>query len=133
MRLRVVRKARWSVLTPVGEDRRCGLLDFLESLSGEVAGDAERVGRRLQLLADAGSIRNEHHCRPVGRDGIFELKGTWVRVFYFNFEGQLIVCSHGVLKPKKKQVLAEAKRAIRLREEVARAAREGSLLIEEES
>ena len=95
--------------------------------------DAERVGRRLQLLAEAGSIRNEHHARAIrGADGIFELKGAWVRVFYFNLHGHLIVCSHGVLKPKEKRVLAEAQRAMRLRDEVLRAAREGSLAIEEE-
>ena len=129
-----MRKARWSVLAPVGEDRRCALLDFLENLSGDVAGDSDRIGRRLQLLADVGSIRSTQHSRPVGgADGIYELKGTWVRVFYFNFDGHLIVCSHGVMKPKKNRVSAEAKRAARLREEVARAARDGTLLIEEES
>ena len=133
MRLRVVWKARWSVATPVGEDGRCPLLAFLESLSGDLAMDAERVGRRLQLLAEAGSIRNEHHARAIrGADGIFELKGAWVRVFYFNLHGHLIVCSHGVLKPKEKRVLAEAERAMRLRDEVLRAEREGSLAIEEE-
>ena len=133
MRLRVVLRARWSVLAPVGEDGRCALLDFLEGLSGELASDAERIGRRFRYLADAGSIRNPQQCHPVaGVDGIFELKGKHVRIFYFNFQGHVIVCSHGVLKPKKRQVLTEAGKADRLRDEIAKAARARTLVIEEE-
>jgi len=133
MRLRVVRRARWCVLTPVGEDGRCGLLEFLEGLSGEMAPDAERLLRRLRYLSEAGSIRNEEHARRIdGSDGIFEAKGRHVRVYYFNYSGCRIVCSHGGKKPKKSQVLVEAAKAERLREEIARADREGRLEIEEE-
>ncbi len=133
MRLRVVRRAKWCVLTPVGEDGRCGLLEFLEGLSGEMAPDAVRLKRRLWVLSELGSIRNEGQSRAIeGADGIFELKGKHVRAFYFNYSGYRIVCSHGVKKPKKNQVLAEAAKAERLRVEVARAEREGRLLIEEE-
>lgn len=46
--------------------------------------------------------------------------------------GQLSVCSHAVLKPKKKQVLAAARKAMALREEMDRAERNGVLVIEEE-
>ena len=88
--------------------------------------------RRLRVIAERGSIQGEQQSRQVGGvDGIFELKGAYVRVFYFNFEGRIIVCSHGVLKPKKKRVIVEARKAARLRDEVTQAARERRLLIEE--
>ena len=133
MRLRVVRRAKWCVLTPVGEDGRCELLEFLDGLSGEMASDSERLLRRLRYLSEAGSIRNEEQARAIeGADGIFELKGKHVRAFYFNYSGYRIVCSHGVKKPKKKQVLVEAAKAERLREEIAKAEREGRLEIQEE-
>ena len=50
----------------------------------------------------------------------------------FNYSGYRIVFSHGVKKPKKNQVLAEAAKAERVRLEVAKAEREGRLWIEEE-
>ncbi len=133
MRLRVVSRAKWCVLTPVGEDGRCGLLEFLEGLSGEMAPDAGRLKRRLRVLSELGSIRNEGQSRAIeGADGIFEVKGRHVRAFYFNYSGYRIVFSHGVKKPKKNQVLAEAAKAERVRLEVAKAEREGRLWIEEE-
>lgn len=134
MRLRVVRRARWCVLTPVGEDGRCALLDFLKGLTGEMAQDAKRIERRFRALSEEGSIRNEEQARAIeGADGIFEVKGKHVRAFYFNYSGYRIVCSHGVKKPKKGQVLIEAAKAARLRLEVAKAEREGRLEIEEET
>lgn len=134
MRLRVVKRAKWCVLTPVGEDGRCALFEFLASLSGEMAQDAKRIERRFRVLSEEGSIRNEEKARAIeGADGIFEVKGKHVRAFYFNYSGYRIVCSHGVKKPKKSQVLVEAAKAERLRLDVAKAEREGRLEIEEES
>ena len=133
MRLRVVIQARWKVLTKVGEDGRCELLEFLDGLQGELARDRDKVLRRLRYLAEQGIIRNEEQSRRIeGADRVFELKGGAVRVFYFFDRESIVICSHGVLKPKRRQVLGEARKAERLREDVARARHDGALVIEEE-
>ncbi|MHB1047842.1 MAG: hypothetical protein ACYC4P_17705 [Thermoanaerobaculia bacterium] len=99
-----------------------------------MAQDAKRIERRFRVLSEEGSIRNEEHARAIeGAEGIFEAKGKHVRAFYFNYSGYRIVCSHGVKKPKKSQVLAEAKKAERIRLEISKAEREGRLVIEEET
>ncbi len=131
--LRVVIQARWKVVTTVGEDGRCALVEFLDGLEGELSGDRVKVLRRLRYLAEQGIIRNEEQSRRIeGADRVFELKGGAVRVFYFFDRDCIVICSHGVLKPKKKQVLGEARKAELLREEVARARQVGALVIEEE-
>lgn len=85
------------------------------------------------MLAQRGSISNEQHCRLVGgSDRIYELKGDFVRVFFFLDEGRIVVCSHATLKPKKGRVLAEAEKAERFRDEVQLARERRQLVIEEE-
>lgn len=133
MRLRIVVSVLWKVVTPVGADGTCELLAFLSGLEGEVERDRDKVLRRLRLLAEQGCIRNEEQSRRVeGSASIFELKGDYVRVFYFFDRNQIIICSHGLLKPKKKKVLAEARKAELLRDEVTKARETGTLVIEEE-
>jgi hypothetical protein len=104
---------------------------------GRLAGRAcagRRANRPAASLPRGDGVDQERSAIAPrgGADGIYELKGDFVRIFYFNFEGRIIVCSHRLLKPKKKQVLAEAKKAERLRDQIAKAARERRLVIEED-
>ena len=133
MRLRVFVSARWRVVSRVDANGASELVEYLNSLRGETASDRDRILRRLLALAQRGSISNVQQCRLVeGSDRIYEVKGDFVRVFFFLDEGRLVVCSHGTLKPKKKRVLAEAKKAERFREEMLLARQRKQLVIEEE-
>ncbi len=133
MRLRVFVSARWTVVSRVNSAGASELVEFMDGLRGETASDRQRVLRRLLLLAQQGSISNVQHCRLVeGSDRIYELKGDFVRVFFFLDEGRIVVCSHATLKPKKGRVLAEAEKAERFREEVLLARKRRQLVIEEE-
>ena len=133
VRLRVFVSARWTVVSRVGANGATELVEYLDGLRGETASDRPRVLRRLLNLAQHGSISNAQQCRLVeGSHRIYELKGDYVRVFFFLDEGRIVVCSHATLKPKKGRVLAEAEKAERFREEVLLARKRRQLVIEEE-
>lgn len=110
MRLRRVRKAQWDVQAICGPRGECVLLDFLENLEAQLAGDGRAMLRLLAFVAEQGPPRNVEISHKIGGD-IWELIAGRLRVLWFYSEGRVVVCSHGFIKRTRKTPLGEFERA----------------------
>src|SRR5665648_1238617 len=83
MRLRVIVRAEWLIVTPVDARGGCPVQRFLEELGRDATAEHRQVLARLRELAKRGRITDERKVRHLG-DGIYELKTRGgVRVLYF--------------------------------------------------
>lgn len=83
---------------------------FFEGLPAQ---DQNQVDAILVRIADEGPLYNVEKCREL-EDGIYELKTSNVRLFWFYGTGGEIYLSHGRMKnelTKKRAYRAEIKRA----------------------
>ena len=104
-----------------GSNKRIGLIvqngksscrRFIESLE-------ERVRNRLivimERMANYGFVRNVELFKHLG-DKIYEFKAKNIRVLCFFYQ-DLIICTHGCSKKKKKQLIVEIEKAKKLMNE----------------
>jgi len=96
------------------ENGRCELMEFLEELNRQNHVVYAKWMRLLQRFADL-PIHNEEKSRHL-RDGIFELKSSELRVFYFYAPNtrSAIICTHAFIK-KKQRDQHQIQRALQLR------------------
>jgi hypothetical protein len=69
---------------------------FLSGLRGQ---DRVEAFALIQLLAERGNTLRRPHSRPLG-GGLFELRGTQVRIFYVLRPQRRIVLLGGMLKKR---------------------------------
>jgi phage-related protein len=101
MRACIVRRGAWKVLAVCSERGDCYLRDFLSGLEGTLVRDRDRMLRRLARIAEVGPSRTESWSHKLGGD-VWELKAGDIRVLYFQGEGRVVVCSHGLVKHGQK-------------------------------
>ncbi len=101
-----------------GDEKSCGVLEFLEGLAADGDSDAERISNVIQRTAEHGAPRNVQHCRLLN-DGIYEFKApNTARVLWFYDSGRIIICTHGFSgkSGRGKTSESEIKRAKDIRE-----------------
>jgi len=132
MRLRVIVRAEWLIVTPVDARGGCPVQRFLEELGRDATAEHRQVLARLRELAKRGRITDERKVRHLG-DGIYELKTRGgVRVLYFVDEGRAIVCTDALRKPKARQLSWLVRRSKTVRASCLAAQRMGALRIVED-
>lgn len=86
-------------------------MGFLESLSPKMKA---KILRDLDLLEEKGNTLREPYSKHL-EDGIFELRtklaSDITRAFYFFFEGNRIIITHGFVKKQEKTPPSEILRA----------------------
>ena len=70
------------------------VLEFLSRQSGRVKAEAIAL---LKLLKERGNLLGMPHSRALG-EGLFELRGTQVRIFYMFRPGRRIALLDGMIK-----------------------------------
>lgn len=129
MRLRVVRRIRWTVLAIADERGRSPVIAFLEDLSRAGGADAAQVQALLTLVARSGPPHNEERSRQL--DGpIWELKTRGgIRIPYFYDEGMIVICTEALRKPKRAELRRVTSRALALYDDYQRAKRAGDVSV----
>jgi phage-related protein len=131
MRLHVIVRAEWLIVTPVDARGGCPVQRFLEDLTRDAPAEHRQVLARLRVLAGRGRITDERKARHLG-DGIYELKTRGgVRVLYFVDGGRVIVCTDALRKPRPRQLSWTIKRSRTVRASYLAAQRVGALRIVE--
>lgn len=119
MRLRKVCNGKWTIWAVVTSDGACELLSDLEAL----AADKKTKSTAAGFAALWSKIPNEGP-HQLGTDlyhqldskhSIYEFRKRNHRILCFQAGGRIIICSHIMLKTKRKVPKSEIGRAIKLR------------------
>jgi phage-related protein len=97
---------------------RCPVQEFLDDLSPK--NDLPFIQRKFGMLEELGYRLGRPHT-AILRDDIYELRVETLngqfRFFYFFFDGQKIILTHGIKKKSKKTPSGEIDKAIGYRKE----------------
>lgn len=115
--------------TEAGKRDKCPVLAFFEEQSKQHAEDFEELLALLTFTAREGPPNNETKFKHLtGSDGIYEFKtGGGLRLFGFWDEGDLIICTHGMVKKANKADPAEIRRAETMKKDYKTAKKKGEL------
>jgi len=102
MKLSTIGTDKWAVLAYTKDNLECPLLKFLLE---DVDSKRDKI-KMVTLLADYLPTNGPPHNTNISKhlDGkIFEFKkgpkkGPKIRVFYFYDKGNMIICTHGIIK-----------------------------------
>src|SRR5699024_2443580 len=93
---------------------KAALLDFLEGLGANLKSNRDGMLNLLDYCAENGPPQNTEHKHHLD-DGTLELRKGNLRVLYFTDAGNLIICSHGLIKKSQKTPPKDIKAAKRAR------------------
>jgi len=96
--------AGWEV-----QEHRTRVREFVAGLTDDRAFDEATA--LIKLLAERGNLLREPRSKPLG-DGLFELRGKQVRIFYTFRPGQRIVLLDGMIK-KRNDIPPEVVKRVR--------------------
>ncbi len=103
---------------------RSPILEFLRGLSGR---DSEEAEALLLLLMRRGNQVREPRSKALG-EGLFELRGRRVRLFYMFLPGRRVMLLDGVIKKTDKIPVSVLTRLKQYQREVLRRDREAGTL-----
>ena len=104
----------WTIDEYVTEAGENLVLSFLSALTGKMKAEAIAL---LKLLQERGNILRMPHSKPLG-DGLFELRGNQVRIFYIFRPGRRITLLDGMVKKRDRIPTKILNRARRLQKEI---------------
>ena len=90
-------RSQWTIeFYKKSNNNRCPVEDFLNNpkLSKR---DEVFIKKAMDRLAEFGRKLDRPHVAPL-RDGIYELRPKHYRLFYFFFDGEKIIITHGYAK-----------------------------------
>lgn len=79
------------------EEHGTRVRDFVSALVNDRAFD--EAASLIQIVRQLGNALREPHSKPLG-DGLFELRGKQVRIFYVFRPGRRIVLLDGMIKKR---------------------------------
>ena len=106
--------SKWTIeeyVTARGENL---VLAFLSTQTGKVKAEAIAL---VKLLEERGNLLGMPHSKPLGQ-GLFELRGTQVRIFYMFRLGRRITLLDGMLKKQDRIPKRTLERLKRFQKEV---------------
>jgi len=90
----------------------CELMGFIRQIKEQDEREHDRLLARLKDAADNGPPTHDQSKSRELCDGLYEFKTSGgLRVLYFYDKGRLLICSHGILKLKPKELKKECQRA----------------------
>ncbi len=106
MKLKIICRNRWTVVSPVTNGTDSSFESFFEQC--QKAGGLNSSLSGIYLMMEAHSVHGSRHFNTSqthcidSKEKIYEyIKGS-LRVFWFEDEGRIIVCTHGIVKKSQK-------------------------------
>lgn len=132
IRLRVIKRGRWTVLGVCDERGDCRVATFLDEINSVGGADAHQMQALIAIVARNGPPRNERRSRRL--DGpIYELKTrSGIRIPYFYDDGRVVVCTEALRKPKQAELRRVIQRAAATHARYLRAKQRNALVVTEE-
>lgn len=126
---------KWTVLAPVDEHGACEVEKSIRGLLDDPKTKATAAGliamwSRIPSHGPRG-LGHENYHRVDAENDIYEFRKRGHRVFCFEAEGALIICSHILKKASQKTPSKDKKRAARLKKEFLSEYKKGNIEVEE--
>ncbi|MCY1291304.1 hypothetical protein D9M69_489940 [compost metagenome] len=116
MRLKILLESRWCIASPVGRDGRSEVETFLDDLGANFEASAAGLLAMMEMHSESGADQfNTSQCHYVDqKEQIYEYIKGRLRLFWFEDDERVVVCTHGIVKKDQKtpkRDIARAKRA----------------------
>ncbi len=139
MRLKPIRKDKWTILTPLDDDGNCPLLQSFSELLKKNKGAMANLTASLKRVAEnrlGPSVLNVERSHYVDqKNKIYEFVAGRIRLLWFQSpeEQRVIICSHLFMKKTQKTPSKEVNKALRVKKDYLAAFKKGQLeVIEKE-
>ena len=134
MNLKVLLEGKWLIVTPMKRNGSSELEDFLDGLSGNFDANVAGVLAMMEQHCNYGSEQfNTSQCHYVDqREQIYEYIKGRIRVFWFEDDEKVVICTHGILKKSQKTPRQEIQRALKIKANYMQAKKDGSLSLKED-
>lgn len=138
MKLQRLNSRLWEVTAVIHESEDeicCPLIDFLANLGKQYEGSVSGLFDFFERFSNSGrDTFNDDLCHYVDKDEkIWEFVKGDIRVLWFYGDSRLIICTHAFLKKGQKVPKKEVKRAIVMKADYEKAAKNGQIEIIEDS
>lgn len=118
MKLRVIQDGMWTICAPILGNKDLSTFElFIDEVGGNYEANLAGIAVLIEQHANMGSKSfNTSQCHYVDQaDQIYEYIKGKLRVFWFEDEGRVIVCTHGILKKSQKTPKADIEKAKRIK------------------
>ncbi len=104
MRLKVLISGRWKIVSPMASDDASRIDVFLDGLAASFSANVADLVGMMELHSEHGAQEfNSRQVHYVDQDAkIFQYIKGRLRVFWFEDEGRVVVCMHGIVKKDQK-------------------------------
>ncbi|WP_315807506.1 type II toxin-antitoxin system RelE/ParE family toxin [Pseudomonas sp. C9-3] len=115
MKLKVLFNGRWRVVSPMEPDGRSQVEIFMDELAANFNSNVAGLVRMMEIHSESGSDEfNTKQCHYVDQgECIYEYIKGRLRVFWFEDDDRVVVCTHGIIKKDQKTPKREVERSIR--------------------
>ncbi|RRV26754.1 hypothetical protein EGJ23_12070 [Pseudomonas sp. o96-267] len=134
MNLKVLLSGKWTILTPTKQNGLSELEEFIAGLGSNFEASLAGVFTMMEQHCSYGPEHfNSSQCHYVDqKEQIYQYSKGRIRVFWFEDDDKVVICTHGLLKKTQKTPRQEIQRAIKVKERYNRAKQNGSLSIGED-
>lgn len=134
MKLKVLIGGKWTITAPMTKKGSSELEDFLDDLGSNYEANVAGVLTMMEQHSELGPEHfNTCQCHYIDqKEQIYEYIKGRIRVFWFEDEDRVVICTHGILKKTQKTPRHEIDRAKRAKAAYMLAKQSGKLEIVEE-
>lgn len=135
MQLKVLIAGKWRITSPMA---RCGSSEveaFFDELAADYQSNVSALLAMMEAHSNLGSEQFNHSQSHYvdQKEKIYEYIKGRLRVFWYEDDDRVVICTHGIIKKSQKTPKREIDKAIRVKLAYLQAKSDGSLhLIEEE-
>jgi len=126
MEIELLCEGKFRLYSVLNNQRQNELLDFFEGLGANLHKNRDGMLQLLERTAAHGPSRNTDISHQIDGE-IWEFIKGRLRVFWFYDKGQIIICTHGIIKRSNKISNAEKQKAQQIREAYIKAKAAGRL------
>lgn len=117
MDVRILFDHRWRVVSPVEPDGRSQVEIFIDELSSSFGANAEGLLIMLERHSKHGpeSFNTAQVHYVDQKEKIYEYIKGRLRLFWFEDEDRVVICTHGIVKKTQKTPRREIDKAVRVK------------------
>lgn len=133
MNLKILLEGKWTIITPMKGNGSSELEDFLDGLSRNFEANIAGVMAMMEQHCNHGAEQfNTSQCHYIDqKEQVYEYIKGRIRVFWFEDDERVVICTHGILKKSQKTPKTDIQRALSIKAKYMQAKKDGSLSLKE--